>query len=50
MDNVGMVVENLDAAVEFLTELGLELEGRANIQGEWAGRVTGLGDKMLRSR
>jgi catechol 2,3-dioxygenase-like lactoylglutathione lyase family enzyme len=43
MDNVGIVVEDLDAAVEFFTELGLELEGRATIEGEWAGRVTGLG-------
>jgi catechol 2,3-dioxygenase-like lactoylglutathione lyase family enzyme len=43
MDNVGIVVEDLDAAVEFFTELGLELEGRAPIEGEWAGRVTGLG-------
>lgn len=45
MDNVGIVVENLDAAVEFFTELGLEHEGRANIKGEWAGRVTGLGNQ-----
>ena len=43
MDNVGIVVEDLDAAIEFFTELGLELEGRAPIEGEWAGRVTGLG-------
>jgi catechol 2,3-dioxygenase-like lactoylglutathione lyase family enzyme len=42
MDNVGIVVEDLDAAVEFFVELGLELEGRALIEGEWAGRVTGL--------
>lgn len=42
MDNVGIVVEDLDAAVEFFTELGLELEGRAPIEGEWAGGVTGL--------
>lgn len=42
MDNVGIVVEDLDAAVDFFTELGLELEGRAPIEGEWAGRVTGL--------
>lgn len=47
MDNVGVVVENLDAAVEFFTELGLELEGRSNIAGEWAGRVTGLGDQNV---
>jgi catechol 2,3-dioxygenase-like lactoylglutathione lyase family enzyme len=42
MDNVGIVVESLDAAIAFFTELGLELEGRATIDGEWAGRVTGL--------
>jgi catechol 2,3-dioxygenase-like lactoylglutathione lyase family enzyme len=43
MDNVGIVVESLDAAVAFFSELGLRLEGRAMIEGEWAGRVTGLG-------
>jgi catechol 2,3-dioxygenase-like lactoylglutathione lyase family enzyme len=43
MDNVGIVVEDLDAAIEFFTKLGLHLEGRAPIEGEWAGRVTGLG-------
>jgi catechol 2,3-dioxygenase-like lactoylglutathione lyase family enzyme len=42
MDNVGIVVEDLDAAIGFFTELGLELEGRAPIEGEWAGRITGL--------
>jgi catechol 2,3-dioxygenase-like lactoylglutathione lyase family enzyme len=42
MDNVGIVVEDLDLAVEFFTELGLELEGRAPVEGQWAGRVTGL--------
>ena len=42
MDNVGIVVEDLDAAVVFFTELGLILEGRMPIEGEWAGRVTGL--------
>jgi catechol 2,3-dioxygenase-like lactoylglutathione lyase family enzyme len=42
MDNVGIVVEDLDAAIEFFTELGLQLEGRAPIQGEWADSVTGL--------
>jgi catechol 2,3-dioxygenase-like lactoylglutathione lyase family enzyme len=47
MDNVGIVVENLDAAIEFFTELGLELEGRAPIEGEWAGRVTGLGNQRV---
>ena len=43
MDNVGIVVESLDEAISFFTELGLKLEGRATIEGEWAGRVTGLG-------
>lgn len=43
MDNVGIVVESLDDAISFFTELGLKLEGRATIEGEWAGRVTGLG-------
>ena len=47
MDNVGIVVESLDAAVSFFEELGLELEGRATIEGEWAGRVTGLGDQRV---
>ena len=42
MDNVGIVVESLDAAIAFFTELGLELEGRAMIEGEWSGRVTGV--------
>ena len=42
MDNVGIVVEDIDAAVEFFTELGLTLEGRTPIEGEWAGRVTGV--------
>jgi catechol 2,3-dioxygenase-like lactoylglutathione lyase family enzyme len=42
MDNVGIVVESLDAAIPFFVELGLRLEGRATIEGEWAGRVTGL--------
>jgi len=42
MDNVGIVVESLDAAVAFFAELGLELEGRMTIEGEWSGRVTGL--------
>lgn len=42
LDNVGIVVENLDAAVEFFLELGLTLEGRMPVDGEWAGRVTGL--------
>ncbi|TCT23416.1 VOC family protein [Thermomonas haemolytica] len=42
MDNVGIVVEDLDAAIEFFVELGLNLEGRMPIEGDWAGRVTGL--------
>jgi len=47
MDNVGIVVEDLDATIEFFRELGLELEGRAMAEGEWAGRVTGLGDQRV---
>jgi catechol 2,3-dioxygenase-like lactoylglutathione lyase family enzyme len=47
MDNVGIVVESLDAAIAFFAELGLELEGRAMVEGEWAGRVTGLGDQRV---
>jgi catechol 2,3-dioxygenase-like lactoylglutathione lyase family enzyme len=47
MDNVGIVVESLDAAISFFAELGLEHEGRATIEGEWAGRVTGLGDQRV---
>ena len=47
MDNVGIVVESLDAAISFFAELGLELEGRATIEGEWAGRVTGLRDQRV---
>lgn len=47
MDNVGIVVEDLAATIEFFGELGLELEGRAMIEGEWAGRVTGLGDQQV---
>src|SRR5512147_1784843 len=47
MDNVGIVVEALDEAVSFFTELGLELEGRATVEGEWAGRVTGLGHQQV---
>jgi catechol 2,3-dioxygenase-like lactoylglutathione lyase family enzyme len=43
MDNMGIVVESLDNAISFFTEIGLKLEGRATIEGEWAGRVTGLG-------
>jgi len=47
MDNVGIVVESLDDAIAFFTELGLTLQGRATIEGEWAGRVTGLGDQRV---
>lgn len=47
MDNVGIVVEDLGLAIDFFRELGLELEGRAEIEGEWAGRVTGLGDQHV---
>ena len=47
MDNVGIVLENLDAAIEFFRELGLELEGRTMAEGQWAGRVTGLGDQRV---
>src|SRR5512138_2869257 len=47
MDNVGIVVESLDAAISFFSELGLNLEGRAMIEGEWAGRVTGLGNQRV---
>ena len=47
MDNVGIVAESLDAAISFFAELGLELEGRATIEGEWAGRVTGLVDQRV---
>lgn len=47
MDNVGIVVEHLDAVISFFTELGLTLEGRATIEGEWAGRVTGLGNQQV---
>jgi catechol 2,3-dioxygenase-like lactoylglutathione lyase family enzyme len=47
MDNVGIVVSSLDDAISFFVELGLKLEGRAMVQGEWAGRVTGLGDQQV---
>ena len=47
MDNVGIVVESLDDAIAFFTEVGLKLEGRATIEGEWAGRVTGLGSQHV---
>ena len=47
MDNVGIVVESLDTAISFFTELGLKLEGQATVEGEWAGRVTGLGPQRV---
>jgi catechol 2,3-dioxygenase-like lactoylglutathione lyase family enzyme len=47
MDNVGIVVESLDSAISFFSELGLKLEGRATVEGEWAGRVTGLGNQRV---
>lgn len=47
MDNIGIVVESLDNAIAFFTELGLTLEGRATVEGEWAGRVTGLGSQQV---
>jgi catechol 2,3-dioxygenase-like lactoylglutathione lyase family enzyme len=47
MDNIGIVVESLDVAIAFFAELGLELEGRATIEGAWAGRVTGLRDQRV---
>src|SRR3954451_16629036 len=47
MDNVGIVVDDLEGTVDFFRELGLELEGRATIEGEWAGRITGLGDQRV---
>jgi catechol 2,3-dioxygenase-like lactoylglutathione lyase family enzyme len=47
MDNVGIVVEDLPAAISFFRELGLELEAQAMVEGEWAGRVTGLGDQRV---
>ena len=47
MDNVGIVVDDLDGTIDFFRELGLELEGRGTIEGEWAGRITGLGDQQV---
>lgn len=47
MDNVGIVVESLDDAISFFEEIGLKLEGRAIVEGEWAGRVTGLGSQRV---
>jgi catechol 2,3-dioxygenase-like lactoylglutathione lyase family enzyme len=47
MNNVGIVVESLDNAIAFFTEIGLKLEGRMMVEGEWAGRVTGLGNQSV---
>ena len=47
MDNVGIVVDDLPATIAFFRELGLELEGQGTVEGEWAGRVTGLGDQCV---
>ena len=47
MDNVGIVVDDLPATIDFFRELGLELEGQATVEGEWAGRVTGLRDQRV---
>ena len=47
MDNVGIVVESLDEAISVFTELGLKFEGRAMVEGEWAGRLTGLGHQSV---
>lgn len=47
MHNMGIVVESLDNAISFFTEIGLKLEGRAMVEGEWAGLVTGLGDQSV---
>ena len=47
MNNVGLVVESLDNAISFFTEIGLKLEGRMMVEGEWAGRVTGLGNQSV---
>ncbi len=47
LDNIGIVVEDLEETVEFFRELGLELERRATVDGEWAGRITGLGDQRV---
>jgi catechol 2,3-dioxygenase-like lactoylglutathione lyase family enzyme len=47
MDNVGIVVESLDTVIPFFVELGLRLEGRATVEGEWAGRITGLGTQRV---
>jgi len=48
MDNIGIVVESLKETIGFFKELGLELEGQATVEGEWAGHITGLGDHSWR--
>ena len=47
LDNIGIVVDDLELTIDFFQELGLQLEGRTTIEGEWAGRVTGLGDQRV---
>ena len=47
MHNVGIVVDSIDEAISFFSELGLKLEGRTTVEGEWAGRVTGLGSQCV---
>src|SRR5580698_6300654 len=47
LDNIGIVVDDLELTIDFFQELGLHLEGRATIEGEWAGRVTGLGNQRV---
>ena len=47
LDNIGIVVDDLELTIDFFQELGLHLEGRATIEGEWAGRVTGLADQRV---
>jgi hypothetical protein len=47
LDNIGIVVNDLGPTIDFFQELGRELEGRATIEGEWAGRVTGLADQRV---
>ena len=47
LDNIGIVVDDLEVTIDFFQELGLHLEGRATIEGEWSGRVTGLADQRV---
>ena len=47
MDNIGIVVDDIEASISFFRELGLDLEGQATVEGEWAGRVTGLSDQQV---